>query len=459
MKINKYSTIKKIASILTMFIVVTTFFGCSKVKSVVLQSNVKKANKSFEGNIKVNEDFIYIPKNKNEMCFEPSFWQNGKLFGTLTKSSIRDKELSIIIDKYIPKYFHALDINKKLLNETKKKAFAASHYGLKEISRLSFEKGNFYYNDFSKEKSQQILLGKVSDLEDLSNDSPKNIPFGDEYIVDGNDKFATFYRYTKIIKNNICTGTVGFIRLLDLETKKLYKNDNIGDIEIIKVLYVKDLKKFMAIDKKGICYEIKFKGNSLKLEKFSQIDTGDLTLQQPCNGVAGRCNGSEIYFMSKNDIGKNKLIKNRLIKYNFKTKKTDFILNMDENDKTRVLDYFPKQNILILEKTDIPKEGVLKGPSEIYLAEIKNGKANIFYKSKYKNEEKKYSKSLFEKLNTSGKEVSKNYIKSNDLCMYATINDKGDKLAIIRNINILKKYVPEEHIKGQVIDYYDIKRK
>ncbi|GAA0737211.1 hypothetical protein [Clostridium oceanicum] len=447
MKTNKCFIVKKIVLIFIIFISITTFFGCSKGKSIVLQDDVKKINKSFEGNIKVNEKFIYTDEIKKGSIFSPSFWKNDKLFGRLSYDSNKKEKLGLETKKYISKYFHALDVNKKVLKKTQNKTFGA-HYDLKEIVPLPLEDGslncNLYYNDFSKEKSQHIFLGKLNDSDESGNNGGGGI-----CMVDGNDQFATTYTYN-------CDKKIGGIKLIDLRSRKSYKNNNIENIEIIKVLYVKDLKKFMAIDRKGTCYEIMFKGNSLELKEFSKIDTGDLTLQYPLNGVLGICDDSAIYYMCSNGIGKNKLIKNRLIKYDFKTKKTDFILNTDEKDKTRVLMYFPKQNILILEKPDISKDGLeKKGPSEIYLAEIKGGKVNIFYKSKYKSEEKKCSHELFEKLGNNIK--NKNCRKRNDINIVPFINEKGNKLAITRNIEIIDENIPKI-IERQVIDYYDIKR-
>ncbi|GAA0737221.1 hypothetical protein [Clostridium oceanicum] len=447
MKRNGYFIIKKIVSVLIIGISITTFFGCSKGKSIVLQDDVKKANKSFEGNIKVDEKFIYMNENEAGRIFWPSFWQNGKLFGTLIYSFKKEEELGI--ENYIPKYFHALDVNKKVLKQTKKKAFASNHFGLKEVSSLPKQNCNVYYNDFSKEKSKNnIILRNVNSCY-----SPLDTWWGLVGMVDGNDNFANIYEYDS-------SKNIAGIELIDLQTKKIYTNNNVGDIKIVKILYVRDLKKFMVIDKNGVCYEIKFKKNDLELKKYSKIDTGDLTLEQPIFGVSCICDDSVIYFISRNRMGKNKLIKNRLIKYDFKTKKTNFILNTDEKDKTRVLMYFPKQNILILEKSDISKDGLeKKGPSDIYIAEIKKGKVNIFYKSKYKNEENKYSKTLIEKLGYKNKDG--NYIKNNDDDMRIRINDKGDKLAITRNINIFHKNINKntyKSIEKQVIDYYQIKR-
>lgn len=337
-------------------------------------------------------------------------------------------------------YFHALDVNKEVLEKTTKKAFYP-YQRLNKIIEIPPSSGNIYYYDFSKKESKKFFLGKFDDL--------NNSGLTQCRIVEGNEKFGAIYQY-KEDKN------IESIKLIDLRSRRVYKNDNISNIEIIKVVYIKDLKKFMAIDKNGVCYEIKFKENNLELKKYSKIETGDLTLEQPINGVSAICNDSEIYFISRNEIGKNKLIKNRIIKYNFKTKKTDFILNINENYKTRALQYFPKQNILILEKVDRSKEdGTKRECSDIYLAEIKNNKVNIFYKSKYKNEENKYSKTLIEKLGCKNKD--KNYIKDNDDDMRIRINDKGDKLVITRNIDIFHRNI-NKNIKRQVVDYYYIKR-
>ncbi|GAA0737216.1 hypothetical protein [Clostridium oceanicum] len=447
MKRNGCFIIKKIVSIFIIFISITTFFGCTKGKSIVLQDDVKKISKFFKTNIKVDEKFIYITKNNKGRWFEPSFWKNDKLFGTLTYSPERLKELGM--EKYTPKYFHVLDVNKKLLKETRNNAFAFVHDGLKEISPLPLEKRNLYYNDFSKEKSRHIFLGKMNDFRNPLDKSS----FGPITMVDGNYNFGCVYGYGDSKK-------MGDIKIIDLKTKKIYKNNNIGNVEIIKVLYVKALKKFMTIDKKGICYEIMFKGNSLELKEYSQIDMGDLSFEVPYYSVLGKCNDSEIYFISRNKIGKNKFIKKRLIKYDFKTKKTDFILNTNKNDNTRVLDYFPKQNILILEKASISKKnGMKKQCSDIYLAEIKKDKVNIFYKSKYKNQVNKYSESLFKELSNKSKKenFSENHEKNSDNQIRAYINDKGDKLAIMRDISIIEDSVFRIS-DNQVIDYYDIKR-
>ncbi|GAA0737205.1 hypothetical protein [Clostridium oceanicum] len=440
MKINKYSIMKNMALVFIMIIVVPTFLACSKDKSIVLNNDVKTNSKSQQDSIKVNQSFININSNKGEM-FIPCFWKDNKLLGVL------ETPKRIDIDMPYSDKFYSININENSLDKTNQESYSCAVDSIK--GPALDEKEKLYYYDFTEDKSKRFYIKGYNEGLD-ENYKATN---GNMYNVDGNNRFLTYHTYRINYRTNKQIGTIS---LFDLKTNKLYKNNNIGDINISIVGYCKFLKKFIVFDNKGEIFKVNFNGQNLEIEKICKIDISDF-----------RSNNMDISDFQLNNMDINAKIQNdniyiinfdgnKLLKYNIKTKESKVLLDK-RKEGIKMLDYFPKQNVLVLEKENEVKDNNIKTKmySDIYLAEIKNDELNIFYRNSYKNIAEKYKKEMYEKLLNSNKK--EDLIKMNH-AFITNINDKGDKLSIIVNIEVGNKKNKNILERSQVVDYYNIKR-
>ncbi len=204
----------------------------------------------------------------------------------------------------------------------------------------------YYYNDKTGEKRK---IGT-----DYSSENKDNIGRREVYtqMIEGQSEFA----YTMLneredelreSKMDVEGKISGEDKLLNLQIlgvnngeKYEYKGTDI--LPIGDIIYSKITDKFYAIDVKGKLYNVELKDNEAK---FSEVDNIDFKGLDSINeGSVSVNNNGEILIFNKLDYGQV-----LTIIYNPKTKKTTYI-NKDDDESTRILEYFTEGNKVILEK-------------------------------------------------------------------------------------------------------------
>lgn len=451
---NKHR-LKTIAGFLSIVISAGILQGCSNNKIVVLnkdtrveQLEAKVYNITVEEK-RVNLNFSDVSSYEGDE-FLPSFWYDNRVLGVIYSLGFEYRNFREYPFKSIAKEnFYSLGED-GIFKKTDKTIRDLNHRNIKDIIWINSNEdiGMIYYYDFTKNEDYVPLI-KGAELFDglpIKADRSKEIVKGkDSYaysivsnkdceLVSGNEEYLAAWGIDDTTNKSV-------IRLLDIGSNKLYKSNFLDGIDVIKVLYIKELEKFVAIDKSGQCYKLNIKNDRIEVKSFSKIDLGDSdTIDYKWQITL--INDSQIAI--SNGVKKSK---NILIRYDFKNNETNFLFNTSGDEWIRVVRYYPEENIIVLCKEKDIEDMKLKNPNSqfvykeikssvesIYLAQIVNNKLEIFYESK---------------LNLKPDEIS-NFI----LC---SINEKGDKIFLYQPITTVKD---DTYIKEDVLyTFYNLIKK
>ncbi|WP_055665474.1 hypothetical protein [Desnuesiella massiliensis] len=451
---NKYR-LKAITGLLTIVISAGILQGCSKNKTVVLNKDTRVEQLEAKiSNITVEEKRVDLNfkavSNYEGDEFLPSFWYGDRVLGTIYSHGFEYRNFREYPFKSIAKEnFYSLGED-GVFKKTEKNIRDLNHRNIKDIMWINSNEdiGMIYYYDFTKNEDYVPLI-KGAELFDglpIKADRSKEIVKGkDSYaysvvsnkdceLVAGNEEYLAAWGIDDTTNKSV-------IRLLDIGSNKLYKSDTLDGIDVRKVLYIKELEKFIAIDKNGQCYKLTIKGDRIEVENFSKIDLGDLQTINYKRQIT-LINGSQIAI--SNIVKK---LRNILIRYDFKNNEVNFLFNTSGDEWISVVEYYPEQNIIVLCKEKDIEDMKLKNPNRqfgykvikssiesIYLAQIVDNKLEIFYESK---------------LNMKSEEISE-FIR-------CSINEKGDKIFLYQPITTVKD---DTYIKENVVyTFYNIVKK
>lgn len=413
---------KSLIAIAVIIIFSSTFQGCFKSKTIVLNKDVKKEQIDVDqSKLKVDEKIFKIEGLEGGDFFFPSFWYKDKAIGEIQVIKRPKDKKEYSVDGFAKKNFYILDTNNESLKETNKELFYSFYH--KNLKEVNFNPSEDKINYFDFEKNKNDLLIMKDDLFHEYKDKYYKLSNREFELVDGNNDYMVAYTTEK------STGK-GTIKLLEIKNKKLHENSDIGKIDIRKVVYIKSLKKFIAIDEKGQCYKLSIKGDKIELKEFSKIDLGDLNKFK--KDEIKVLNDSQIVIFNKNGS-----VENNLIKYDFKNNQVNFLFNIGKDQGIKISEYYPKQNILILqkEKTYKLKRKPVGSYEDIYLAQIVDDRVEIFYKIKNTNKKHEYY---------NGTE--------------SIISEKGDEIIIMRTLHGIDEDKNAQTNLHQVIGYYKINR-
>lgn len=414
---------KSLMAMAVIIIFSSTFQGCFKSKTIVLNKDVKKEQIELDqSKLKVDEKIFNLKGLEERDGFFPSFWYKDKVIGEIQilGGAPKDKK-EYPVHGFAKKNFYIFNTNNGSLKETNKELFDSFfHKNLKEVN-FNYSVSKINYFDFEKNKNDLLIM--KDDLFHEYKDKYYKLSNGEFELVDGNNDYMIAYTTEEL------TGK-GTIKLLEIKSKKLHENSDIGKIGIRKVVYMKYLKKFIAIDAKGQCYKLNIKGDKIELKELSKIDLGDLTNFK--KDEIKVLNDSQIVIFNKNGS-----VENNLIKYDFKNNQVNFLFNIGKDQGIKISEYYPKQNILILqkEKTYKLKRKSVGSYEDVYLAQIVDDRVEIFYKIKNTNKNHEYYGS------------SK-----------SSISENGDEIIIMRSLHGVNEEKNELINIHKVIGYYKINR-
>ncbi|SHI84332.1 hypothetical protein SAMN02745163_00844 [Clostridium cavendishii DSM 21758] len=421
---------KLFKNIIAIVVSSTLICGCSMNKTVTLSEDVKVEQLAINNNtVKVEEKLLDLNLKKDERFFS-TFYDGDMLLGTI---GLNDAE---IIYNGTKEYgflgvakpnIYSLDKN-GVFKETNKKveSLVEENNGKLVYSGMlknyNEDNGNSYLNYIDYEKSnEKKQVVKFKDLyKELFNLNGSYGTSNFEEIVEGRENFIAAYSFTEFIKqgndNEIISKFTDkgnnnkiFIKLLDMEKNKLYESDNINT-EIIKIIYIKSIDSFIAIDKNANCYKLDINDNKIEFKKFSNIDIGDI----------GEIRREQVVIVDEDTIAITSLkySENQIINYSFKNNKSTVLMKVNKDENVTIQAYYPKENLIVLSKSykmkikarDNREESSYK---DVYLAQMKNNKIEIFHKLK-------------------------NMDKENELYIWnkITVNRKGDELFIARYLAV-----------------------
>ncbi|CDM70478.1 putative membrane protein [Clostridium bornimense] len=350
--------------VLTLSISITILL-CNILKKTTDDSGIIISKK----NISVNCENVKIKNLKDEM-FMPLFFKNnsvvGKVQSTLTDYNTNDFEKSYPCNG-CKSTLYSLD-NKNTINETTlTTSNGISSIGSKNKLVRQSEDGKIHYINYDKSDKEITLDNYIEPYNgDLNNST---IAF-----LDGNDNYLVTYTYST--DENLYTT----IKIYDINEKKLYTSDNL-EYSIYNIFFIKEINSIMAIDNSGQLYKITLSDNKINIEKNEKLTLDSLENNIGYNSVKV-INDSEILILNRNS---NININNIITKYNFKTKKTTPLLNINEIEESIwVADINADGSLIVLEKgiNNVEKGLVV---NQMYLAKIKNDSLDVFYKNPIDN--------------------------------------------------------------------------
>lgn len=392
--------------------------GCAKEKTMIITNDVSKGDPIIMSKLKVEERVINLKIDK-ESSFFPLYWKEDKMVGMIENdgelnAGTQDKEKS----------FYELD-SEGSMKETDKKSLLRVCFGDRGVGWKT-DKDSLYYYDFTDGKTfmeklitpnqlfEEIAIGSIRSSSDRMTD-----------LVQGNEKYMLGIIYMPGARPKDRTTS---IKLFDIDNKKLYKSENLNNMVICNIVYLKELKEFIAIENTGQTYKVSIFDNKIKLEKFKKIDLGShngfdiLNVSLVADDTIAIKNIGALDFngiLSKPNI--------LMMTYNFKNNKIEKIIRAQNDEDIRIEQYYHKQNLAVVSKRSPKDKSQIES---IYLAKITENEINYIYK-----------------LN--------NDVNEGESCFQVTsiINESGDKLFIERWVNPRDR---NDHLR-KVVHFCDIK--
>ena len=350
--------------ILTLSISITILL-CNILKESTDNSGITISKK----NISVNCENVNIKNMKDEM-FIPLFFKNDsiivKIQSTLTEYNINDFEKSYPCNG-CKATLYSLNNKNNVAETTLATSDGISSIGSKNKLVRHSEDGKIHYINYDKSEKEITLDNYTEPLNsDLNNCT---ITF-----LDGNDNYLV--TYISPTDENQYT----IIKIYDINEKKLYTSDNL-EYPIYNIFFIKEINSIMAIDNTGQLYKITLSDNKINIEKNEKLSLDSLENNIGYNAVKV-INNNEILILNRNSYIN---IKNIITKYNFKTKKTTPLLNINKiNESIWVCDINSDGSLIVLEKgiNNIEKGLVI---NQMYFSKIENDSLDVFYKSPIDN--------------------------------------------------------------------------
>ena len=376
---------KKIVFIISSIMVLSLVLsGCSKEKSIVIDTAVQNnENKSIE----FKEETIYPELGENEQ-FIPKYFNGDKVYGVVGRKGAKPEE-DLIFGLY-KENFYTLEKD-GILKETDSKP-VVYNWGIAENEGISYgdtnmdqynENSDLYYFNYKNYEKKNLGISYPNINLNLDFDSIQ------PQIIEGQSE----YGYTIVSKKESENAdSTKKLLIFGVNNGEKYTSIGVDESSIADIVYSEIDGKFYAINSVGKVYSVELKNsearfveeNNIDIEWLDELNKKDVIVNQNgdilCSGelhqwdITVNENG-EILILNRRDYGK---VLTTI--YNPKTKKTT-IINKEESEEIRVLEYFPKSNKVILGKRD----------EEVYLGEIKEDYIKIITKIDIEKDEGEYS--------------------------------------------------------------------
>lgn len=368
--------ISLISCILSVSFIIT---GCSKEKTIVIDTNIEEESSS---SMDITETTINL--DMEELYF-PLYFDGDEIYGTLGLSGGGGEPT----DEY-PIYglfknnLYNLDIDGNLKESNKAPAnysWEVRSASTKAVGREYFgkiEDKRVYY--FDNKTAEKIHIGDHTTRWKATDDGmdiellPETIPgeYADNaQIIEGNSDYA-YIMECEETKNILVK-----LEIINLKDNKKYNytGKDIGRIE--EVVYSKITNKFYGMDWTGKLYSIELNGEEVKFVEEDNIDIKGLNYIRP-DGMSVTNEGKIVILNTK---GKGEVLS---IVYNPKMKTTNYI-NKNPEDRLMVEAFFTENNKLVLCKYTENKQ------IEMFIAELKDDALKIYTKLDIPNKEGEYS--------------------------------------------------------------------
>ncbi|MBU3133381.1 hypothetical protein KPL40_13060 [Clostridium gasigenes] len=368
MKKRKISLIVVAIAILTMGI-----GGCSKEKTVIVGTNVQDSKN--EG-VNISEETINLKMDDN-LLYTPKYFDGDKIYGTFGPNAgrvIKDGTQEYPIAGLFKKNLYTVESDGTIKATDREPVFYDDWIrGSKGVSEDidnnkigNYSNNDIYYYDDKTGEKRKIGTGYSSENKD--NIGGREVC---TQIVEGQSEFAYTMLNEREHEWGIKINAKGENKLLNLQIlgvnngeKYEYKGTDVSAIG--DIIYSEITEKFYALDVNGKLYNIELKDNEAK---FSEVDNIDFKgLDDIYERSVSVNNNGEILIFNKLDKGQV-----LTIIYNAETKKTTYI-NKDNDESTRILQYFTEGNKVVFSKTSSDNN------HEIYVGELKDDYIKVYTK-------------------------------------------------------------------------------